>query len=562
MNNNVTIGIDLGTSKTCWSRFNQRANNSYIGTIRGKEFEDTVLVLDDKNEVVIWGTLAWNQLPNYPNAIMNFKPEIGPDNEKENNAAVKWLGIIKKAIEKEFNNQEIDEFNVVFGYPSGWDISKKRKLLECAKKSGFQNVCAIDEPVAALLHWKHNEKIKETLSGNANEFNVLIFDFGGGTLDLTLLKIDEYKNIKIIATGGDPELGGRNFDKRIYNFLVNKYYNGKVSSNYDMSLLWKLSRELKQELSNSIISDGKHEYSKKEMTDEKGFVTFVITKDDFEKICKDLIDRSVNLIIDFFNGINFPVEKVSEVITVGGSSYLYFVNQNLKKLFVSMNSKDKDFIIINKQPVIANGLSLYLDDLNDALASKEEKIKGKISDEIKGLEKIFSSLNFDQLIESKVEAELDGCFEAIQLEVDKKIKEIISEYNLNLNNIIHSASKYIENSYGKINYLINFNLIEHFETSIDSSTIHKILETNVIEDVALIVLNKMPFNLDKIFRKKTIKDSYKAFFSFQKPTNKSEGWQKHGGYLKMVFDQVISDIEKKVWERFKKIFKSGISLED
>lgn len=356
----TTIGIDFGTSKTCWSYFLEGSKIPQLGTIDGLNIQDTVLVISDNDDVEKWGTEAWKDLQNYPNAIYNFKPDIGSEDQRSTKAATIWLKIIKNSIIRQYGGANIDNFDFIIGHPSGWSEEKKECLLTCAKNAGFVKVEATDEPFGALYYWQYIENVLENIDIPPEGINILIYDFGGGTLDLTLIKINKDKKLEVVASGGDTNLGGRDFDEKIYQYFLNKYFLGNLEDECDRNFLWLRSREIKEGLT-WAIADGKTEFVRKTPF-TTGPVELKISKNDFEKICIDLIKRSINVVKEFLDNNGFTVKQITKVIQVGGSSHFYFVDLLLKKLFnikTDDASSAQNFILADKQQVIAKGLSLF-----------------------------------------------------------------------------------------------------------------------------------------------------------------------------------------------------------
>lgn len=114
----------------------------------------------------------------------------------------------EEKVRREFNN-------IVLSYPSTFQVGQKAALREAARNAGFTIKGMITEPTAAGVHYKINNCIK-------NKDVVLVFDFGGGTLDLSLM-VYEKDSFYIFASGGHSKLGGNDIDLKLYEYVEKTY---------------------------------------------------------------------------------------------------------------------------------------------------------------------------------------------------------------------------------------------------------------------------------------------------------------------------------------------------
>ena len=176
----------------------------------------------------------------------------------------------------------------------------------------------LNEPTAAgIAYFKDKQS-------NADKY-VLIFDFGGGTLDISLLHVNN-NIITVTATDGDMFLGGRDFDERTTEYLLKKY-KIKIRNPKEIFKFKKAVKNAKEYLS----SHPDTEFDLYSFDSEKNEET--LTLEEFEAINKELIDRITIPIERLLKKINFSKEDVDSIILVGGSSNMQFVNKKLTEFF-------------------------------------------------------------------------------------------------------------------------------------------------------------------------------------------------------------------------------------
>ena len=300
------IGIDLGTTTTLVS-FYSGEKPELLHIAHNSHIKETVIRLskpiseyDIKSDVKIeeTGLSAWNNRKYFPSTTyFSFKPEIG-ETETSNKLDYLWLETLYKIIKERFNGDDLSEYEIVIGIPAKWNKETKEKYKKIAKRAGFNNVHLAAEPIAAILRaklYKNLENIKE-------DFYVLFFDFGGGTLDLSLLKIKKTGNIEFIYSGGNPKLGGRDFDSTLtkyFVYLANKE-NLKVTDENEIDIERQV-REAKSKL-NEI--DSLQIYLKGKI--------FEITKDDFMNICRNNINEVKTTFENFFEEVKLKKKHLDK----------------------------------------------------------------------------------------------------------------------------------------------------------------------------------------------------------------------------------------------------------
>ncbi|GEM_PF-1213241 len=241
------IGIDLGTTTSEISYVN-RSGDSTPKYIQNSDtlpaeysdfcFPSVVYFEDGKQTIQVANKRACDALTDYSKRKLVFTEYKIEEIRKslgtidDSHITVKELSTIAldkiwKTAQKAFPNIHLKK--AVVTVPASFDIDQCQMVYDAAKYAGIEEVKLIDEPTAAFLYYKHEQELDtDTIH------NVLVFDFGGGTTDVTILNVqakpsngstikDEY--FECLGTGGEKNCGGKSIDEEIYNYFCKKFEN-------------------------------------------------------------------------------------------------------------------------------------------------------------------------------------------------------------------------------------------------------------------------------------------------------------------------------------------------
>ncbi|KAI4352382.1 hypothetical protein L6164_006640 [Bauhinia variegata] len=340
------IGIDLGTSYSCvgvW--LNNRVE--IISNDQGKRLTPSCVAFTDTERFI--GNLAKDRaVMNPTNTVFDVKRFIGrklsdPIIKKD---MTKWpfkvndgpqgepkIVVTYKNEKKNFSAEQISSMiltrmreiaeaylglkvkNAVISVPTNFNSSQRQATKDAGVIAGLNIIQIINEPTAAAVAYGLDKKDD---SGTIGIRNVVLFDLGGGTCDVSLVSI-ENDTIRVLATAGDTHLGGEDFDNR----MVNHYVQKLKTENHDITGNPRALRKLriaceraKRELSSTtdtiIHIDSLYE-------DDVDFHES-ITRKTFEKLNEDLFEKCKNLVKMCLDDANMDVDHVDDVVPVGGST--------------------------------------------------------------------------------------------------------------------------------------------------------------------------------------------------------------------------------------------------
>jgi len=243
-----------------------------------------------------------------------------------------------KIIAEKFLDKEIKK--AVITVPAYFNNSQRQATINASKIAGLDCIRIINEPTASSLAYGY-----EHISKNKN-LNILVYDLGGGTLDVSILNICEGV-FEVLSSTGNTHLGGEDFDNKIYNFCINNFKNKYNLKNLDgisaisLSKLKLCCENAKKTLSNyeTAIIGINNFYNGKDLLQK-------LDRKKFEELCNDLFTLCLSPVYNAFKETNeINKEEIDEIILVGGSTKIPKIKQSLEFFFnkkiTSTNNPDE-----------------------------------------------------------------------------------------------------------------------------------------------------------------------------------------------------------------------------
>ena len=347
------IGIDLGTTYSCVGIF-RNGSVEIIPNELGNRITPSVVAFTDDDRLV--GEAAKNQAALNPKrTIYSVKRLIGRKyNDKEVQMDKKllpydiidkdgkpYIQVETKGQKKLYSPEEISAMvltkmktvaenflgtkvkNAVITVPAYFNDSQRQSTKDAGTIAGLNVLRIINEPTAAAIAYGLDKKDKER--------NILVFDLGGGTFDVSLLTIDSGV-FEVVATNGDTHLGGEDFDHRILDYLLKKIkkQHGKDLKN-DKTVIQKLKTEIekaKRHLSNSLQATLEIDEL------EPGFdFKDTLSRAKFEELNMDLFKKTMAPVEKVMEDSGFKKSEIAEVVLVGGSTRIPKVQTLIKDYF-------------------------------------------------------------------------------------------------------------------------------------------------------------------------------------------------------------------------------------
>ena len=356
------IGIDLGTTFSAVSTIDNTGRPKIIENEDGHNITASCVSINGDKLIVGEQARRALQLPPH-NAVGRFKREMGTDKTYDldgnkytpTDLSAVVLKEMKKVAEKSVN--EISE--CVVTVPANFAHRAREATMDAAQKAGLEVKYIIDEPTAAALYYAYNQK--DNLSGY-----YAVYDLGGGTFDVSIIKISSGQNIDVIASNGVSKLGGDDFDKKLFELVSRKYKEDTGNDLDEQDYTYNEAEEDKKSLSTNkrTIAGG-----------GAGINGNVIQlkQEEFESEISALITQTEMLCEATLQEAKLKPKDIKSVFLAGGSTRIPCVLKSVERVFEQFPVST-----VNVDEVVALGASLYaayMSDGKDLTDIQEESIK-------------------------------------------------------------------------------------------------------------------------------------------------------------------------------------------
>jgi len=376
------IGIDLGTTNTCvaiWRDGNLEVipdeyGNRTIPSFVAYTNINRYVGLDAKNQKDINPTNVFYEVKRligrkYDDPIIenereffSYKIGAGENNnivllpELKNNRPITpeeiSSAILHKAKLMANNYLKKKITKCVITIPAYFNDGQRQATRDAASIAGLECLRIINEPTSAALAYGLLKRTK-THDDQENKKTIMVYDFGGGTLDISLLNI-ENGTFEVCGGGGNTRMGGSDFDNRLMSYSIQKFKkNNNIKELNEISSLSLQKLRLSCEQAKKILSN----YMKTQIA-VKNFHNNIdlfipITRVEFEKICMDLFLICMKPVDDVLRKCELSIENIDEVILVGGMTRIPKIRELLKMKF----RKDPN-CTINPDEAVAAGAAI------------------------------------------------------------------------------------------------------------------------------------------------------------------------------------------------------------
>ena len=346
------VGIDLGTTNSCVSVL-EGGEAQVIANAEGSRTTPSVVAFAKNGEVLV-GQSAKNQaVTNVDRTIRSVKRHIGTDwkiniDDKDYTSqeiSARTLMKLKRDAEAYLGEDVTD---AVITVPAYFEDSQRQATKEAGQIAGLNVLRIVNEPTAAALAYG--------LEKGEQEQTILVFDLGGGTFDVSLLEIGDGV-VEVMATAGDNQLGGDDWDQRIVDWLVEKFKsaNGIDLTKDKMALqrLREAAEKAKIELSSSQSANINLPYITVDSEKNPLFLDETLSRTEFQKITQDLLDRTKAPFNQVIKDAGLSLSEVDHVVLVGGSTRMPAVSELVKEMTGREPNKG-----VNPDEVVAVGAAL------------------------------------------------------------------------------------------------------------------------------------------------------------------------------------------------------------
>jgi molecular chaperone DnaK len=347
------IGIDLGTTNSCVAVL-EGGEPKVIANEEGARTTPSIVAFSKSGERLVGQVAKRQAITNPENTIFSIKRFMGRRyNEVNDEMKMVPYKVVQQgdhiavvAQGKEYTPPEISAMilqklkksaeaylgetvtEAVITVPAYFNDAQRQATKDAGKIAGLDVKRIVNEPTAAALAYGLDKKKDETIA---------VYDFGGGTFDISILEVGEGV-IEVKSTNGDTHLGGDNLDQRIVEWLIAEFKQeqgldlGSKGNEMALQRLKDAAEKAKIELSTTIETEINLPFVTADATGPKHLVR-KLTRAKLEQLVEDLLDRSLEPCKKALADAGIGVDKIDEVVLVGGQTRMPRIQELVKKMF-------------------------------------------------------------------------------------------------------------------------------------------------------------------------------------------------------------------------------------
>ena len=379
------IGIDLGTTNSCVAVV-EGGKPVVITNAEGSRTTPSVVAFTKDGQRLV-GQLAKRQaITNPKNTVYSIKRFMGRHFSEVQNEIKQVPFTVKEGLKgqavvhielenKDYTPQEISAMiltkmketaeaylgqkvtEAVITVPAYFNDSQRQATKDAGTIAGLEVKRIINEPTAAALAYGMDTKKEE---------KVAVYDLGGGTFDISILDISQGV-VEVLSTNGDTHLGGDDFDKRIVDWILDRF---KKEEGIDLSKdpmamqrLREAAEKAKVELSGTQTTNINLPFITADATGPK-HLNYDLTRAEFNRLTSDLVERTLGPCKQALSDAKLTVDDIQEVLMVGGSTRIPAVQEAVEKFFGKKLNHS-----LNPDEVVAIGAAIQ-----GAILSGDEKV--------------------------------------------------------------------------------------------------------------------------------------------------------------------------------------------
>ncbi len=375
------IGIDIGTSYSSISIMKNDKIEILEDNLKGDKRIPSIICF--KKDKFLIGTLAKNNMITYCESVIfgnkrligidssnknledyiknsyikinteKNKPKYIINNEKKSpkDIHIEIFKYLKQFVEPYYNNNEIKK--TIITVPNYFNEIQKNETKEAAENAGFKVIKIIEESIAAAIGYENIIKSKK-------ERIILIFDLGGGNLNISIVQLND-NEFNVLSSLGEENLGGENFNQRLFDYVIkeinkdNRFKHFNFNNKEDKKIIRALLN-IKKEIENLKIkfSSESEEEEKFKIDLENNDFEIEIKRNKYEELCMDLWEKCLKILDEAVKKAKLEKNKIDEIILVGGSTRIPKIKQMIKNYF---NGKEP-LQNINAEEIVVFGTPL------------------------------------------------------------------------------------------------------------------------------------------------------------------------------------------------------------
>ncbi|MCM1535486.1 MAG: molecular chaperone DnaK [Clostridium sp.] len=344
------IGIDLGTTNSCVAVM-EGGKPTVIANAEGARTTPSIVAFTKTGERLVGEPAKRQAVTNAEKTISSIKRDMGTDkgrtidDKKYSPQQISAMILQKlKADAESYLGEKVTE--AVITVPAYFNDAQRQATKDAGKIAGLEVKRIINEPTAAALAYGLD---------NEKEQNIMVYDLGGGTFDVSLIEIGE-GIISVLATNGDTHLGGDDFDNKVIQWMLGEFKKAEgVDLSNDkiaMQRLKEAAEKAKKELSSATTTNINLPFITATAEGPKHF-DMDLTRAKFDELTHDLVEKTAIPVQNAMRDAGLTNADLGQVILVGGSTRIPAVQEKVRQLTGKEPSKS-----LNPDECVAVGASI------------------------------------------------------------------------------------------------------------------------------------------------------------------------------------------------------------
>jgi molecular chaperone DnaK len=389
----LSIGIDLGTTNSVAGVATPEGVKLAVDP-KGKSIHASVVSFPEQGGLVVGNDAKIRKATDPAQTVYSAKRLIGqnvrspllqlamsalpyPVEEGSNNQPIVVIGgrrmmvpevsafvlaYLKRLCEEQFGEEVV---GAVITVPANFSDAQRQGTKEAGRLAGLEVLRLVNEPTAAALAYGYGQEMNQRIA---------VFDFGGGTFDLSVLKIDS-DIFEVLATDGEFFLGGDDIDRMVAEFLASEMNRTqKIDPRPIPTAMNRLNiaaEQIKQYLTTNDMAGGSIDGIVVGDSGQSLSVDFQLSRDDFNMMIEGYVDRTIDVCRNVLTTVDIKPEDIDDLLLVGGSTRIPLVRQRLTEYFGKEPATR-----INPDEVVAHGAAIQASMLSGSLHQSKEAEDG------------------------------------------------------------------------------------------------------------------------------------------------------------------------------------------
>ncbi|MFP6668245.1 MAG: Hsp70 family protein [Pirellulales bacterium] len=348
------VGIDLGTTYSAVACLDESGRSSVVRNTEGQLLTPSVVFFDE-NEVVV-GKAAKQVAGLEPHRVAEcVKRDMGSEfysraiNGRQIPPEVVQACILRR-LKEDIQASIGSDFKAIITVPAYFDEPRRKATADAGEIAGLDVLDIVNEPTAAALAFGEQLGYLSPTGDPLQTMKVLVYDLGGGTFDVTIIHLAP-GNIRTLATDGDVQLGGRDWDEALADYAAEVFQKSHgVDLRQDPMSLGKLM---------IAVEDAKHTLTQRDRVgirvEHEGIVVDVpVSREQFEQMTEGLLERTSFTTRQMLAAANLSWRDIPRILMVGGSTRMPMVSAMIQQLSGIVPDRS-----INPDEAVARGAALF-----------------------------------------------------------------------------------------------------------------------------------------------------------------------------------------------------------